>query len=336
MMLKGGTWTATITGIGAYVPDSRLTNADLEKIVDTSDEWIVQRTGIRERRICAPDQFTSDLCEAAVSDMLARYPVHLDDTELVIVATHTPDFPFPPVSCQIQDRFGLSRAGAVDLNATCAGFVYALHLANGLVSAGIHSKILVIGADAMSKITDYTDRSTCILFGDGAGAVLIERKRGEHQEAVFLGSQLGADGSGGIHLYRTGIANKMNGIPLKDTSRLVQNGREVYKWAVQTVPEGVRQLSDQAGVPLEEVDWLVPHSANLRMIESICSRIGFPIEKTLYSMVWYGNTSAASIPLALSDAAREGRIKAGDMMMLYGFGGGMTHAGMLIRWPLNG
>jgi 3-oxoacyl-[acyl-carrier-protein] synthase-3 len=231
-MKKGSTWTATITGIGAYVPDSRLTNADLEKIVDTSDEWIVQRTGIRERRICAPDQYTSDLCQAAVSDMLARYPVHLDDTELVIVATHTPDFPFPPVSCQIQDRFGLSMAGALDLNATCAGFVYALHLANGLVSAGIQSKILVIGADAMSKITDYTDRSTCILFGDGAGAVLIERKREEeHPEAIFLGSHLGADGSGGIHLYRTGIANEMNGIPLTDTKRLVQNGREVYKWA---------------------------------------------------------------------------------------------------------
>lgn len=321
---------AAITAIGGYVPERVLTNDDLSRMVETNDEWIVKRTGIRERRICAPNEYTSDMSFAAVNDMLARYPVSVEDADLILVATNTPDFPFPSVACQVQQRFGIRSAGALDLNATCAGFAYALHLANGLVTAGLHRKVLVIGADNLSRITDYTDRSTCILLGDGAGAALVERS----ETPQFLAAHLGTDGSGGIHVYRTGLSRTMNGVELTDTGKMVQNGREVYKWATQTVPKGMRALLGNAGIAMEAVDWFVPHSANLRMIESICEKSGFPIEKTLVSMVHYGNTSAASIPLALSDAAREGRLSAGDTLLLYGFGGGLTHAGVLVRWSI--
>ena len=320
---------ARITAIGAYVPERTLSNEDLAGMVDTSDEWIVQRTGIRERRICAPDQYTSDLACAAVEDMLARYPVTVRDADLILVATHTPDYGFPAVACQLQARFGIEATGALDLNATCAGFVYALHLAYGMVEAGLHRKVLVVGADAMSRVTDYTDRSTCILFGDGAGAVLVEAGGAEPS---FLAAHLGTDGTGGPQVYRTGLRGEMNGVPLRDTKKLVQNGREVYKWAVTTVPKGMAAVLEKAGLPIVAVDWFVPHSANLRMIESICEKSGMPIRKTLVSMIRYGNTSAASIPLALAEAAADGRVKPGHLLLLYGFGGGLTHAGLLVRW----
>lgn len=320
-----------ITGIGSYVPDAVLTNAQLAQMVDTNDEWIVQRTGIRERRTCAPGEFTSDLCAAAIERMLNDYPVSIQDADLILVSTHTPDYPFPSVACQLQERFGITSAGAVDLNATCAGFVYALQLANGMISAGLHRKIIVVGADAMSYITDYTDRSTCILFGDGAGAVLLE-----HTEEVpaFLASCSGSDGGGGASVYRTGLRSDWKGEPLHASGKLVQNGREVYKWAVQTVPAGMKKLVEQAGLSLSDIDFFIPHSANLRMIESICEKSGYPAEKTLTSAAYYGNTSAASIPLALADAVSEGRVRQGDLLLLYGFGGGLTHAGVIVRWTL--
>jgi 3-oxoacyl-[acyl-carrier-protein] synthase-3 len=322
---------AGITAIGAYVPERVLANDDLARIVDTNDEWIVQRTGIRERRICAPDQYTSDLCVAAVENMLSRYPVTVDDVDLILVATHTPDYPFPSVACLVQAHFGIRAAGTIDMNATCAGFVYALHAANGMIASGLHRKVLVIGADNMSRITDYTDRTTCILFGDGAGAALVEKTA---SEPAFLAAHQGSDGSGGGHIYRTGVRSDMKGKPLHDSKLLVQNGREVYKWAVQTVPHGMNALLQKSGRAMESVDWFIPHSANLRMIESICEKSGYPIERTLTSMVLYGNTSAASIPLSMAEAAASGRIKAGDTLMLYGFGGGLTHAGLLVRWTV--
>lgn len=322
---------AGITAIGGYVPERVMTNNDLAGIVETNDEWIVQRTGIRERRIGAPNQYTSDLCFAAVDNMLSRYPVTLDDVDLILVATHTPDYPFPSVACLVQDRFGIRAAGAIDMNATCAGFVYALHAANGMIASGLHRKVLVVGADNMSRITDYTDRTTCILFGDGAGAALVEKAA---SEPAFLAAHQGSDGSGGGHIYRTGNRSDMNGKPLHDSGLLVQNGREVYKWAVQTVPHGMHALLEKAGRSMDSVDWFIPHSANLRMIESICEKSGYPIDRTLTSMVLYGNTSAASIPLSMAEAASSGKIKAGDTLMLYGFGGGLTHAGLLVRWTL--
>lgn len=322
---------AAITAIGGYVPERILTNEDLAGMVETNDDWIVRRTGIRERRVCAPHEYTSDLCNAAVADMMARYPVTVADVDFILVATHTPDFACPSVACQVQARFGIEAAGAVDLNATCAGFVYALQLANGMISAGLHRKILVIGADALTRVTDYTDRTTCILFGDGAGAVLMERNGAA---SGFLAAHSGSDGTGGSHVYRTGLRGDMDGEPLNDSRLIVQNGPLVYKWAVQTVPAGVRALLDKAGLSVEAVDWFVPHSANLRMIESICEKSGFPANKLLYSVVRYGNTSAASIPLALWDASAEGRLSHGDTLLLYGFGSGLVHAGLLVRWDL--
>lgn len=288
---------AKITAIGSYVPARRLTNQDLEQMVDTNDEWIVQRTGIRERRISREDEYTSDLCAAAALDMMKRYGKSVQDVDMVLVATSTPDFSFPSVASIVQNTLGIPlTAGAIDLSAACAGFVYALHTAHALVSSGLHHKVLVIGADTLSKITDYTDRSTCILFGDGAGAVLVE-SGGEQDD--FMGYHLGSDGSGAQHVYRTGLADKVNGVELSGTGLLVQNGREVFKWAVRTVPQGVQQVLKNAGADLAEVDWFIPHSANLRMIEPICERLNYPLEQALYSLEAFGNTSAASIPLAL-------------------------------------
>ncbi|MFE5320024.1 ketoacyl-ACP synthase III [Paenibacillus sp. NPDC056579] len=323
---------ARITAIGTYVPERRLTNHDLEKMVDTSDEWIVQRTGIRERRISEPWQYTSDLCAAAVNDLTRRYGKSVSDVDMIIVATSTPDFPFPSTASLLQHRLGIPATGAIDISAACAGFVYGLHLANSLIASGQHRKVLVLGAETLSKITDYTDRTTCVLFGDGAGAVLVER---DPDESGFLSYHLSTDGSGGPHIYQTRIADKMNGIELIDKQLLVQNGREVFKWVVRTVPDGMQQVVDKAGLSFEQVDWFVPHSANLRMIEPLCERSGFPLEKALYSLVHFGNTSAATIPLALDIAIREGKIKPGDRALLYGFGSGLVQAGMLVRLQLD-
>lgn len=320
---------AKITAIGSYVPKQVLTNEDLQKMVETSDEWIVQRTGIRERRVSDENEFTSDLCAKAAADLAERYHKQLDDVDFIIVCTHTADYAFPSAASQVQSKLGIRQAGAVDLNAACAGFVSGLHMASGLVAAGYHKKVLVIGADTMTKITDYTDRTTCILFGDGAGAVLVEA---DDEQSGFLAFHNETDGSGGIHVYRTGLSKSMNGVPLQDTGFIVQNGREVYKWAVTHVSEGIKLLAEKAGIPLREIDWFVPHSANLRIIESICERSGFPVEKTLCSLEFYGNTSAASIPLALDLAAREGKIKAGDTALLYGFGAGLVQSGLLVKW----
>ncbi|TXK84653.1 ketoacyl-ACP synthase III [Paenibacillus sp. N3.4] len=323
------TLNARISAIGSYVPSRILNNTDLQAMVDTNDEWIVQRTGIHERRIATEDEFTSHLCIRAVEDMLAHYPVQLEDVELIIVATHTPDLPFPSTACLIQDHFGIPATGAYDLNATCAGFAYALHTASALISAGVHRKVLVIGGDTLSKITDYSDRSTCILFGDGAGAVLLES---EEEHPAFLAHYLSTDGSGGKHVYRTGLASSLHGNPLEGQGKLVQNGREVYRYAVTTVPQGIEKLLAKTAMGVKDIAWFIPHSANLRIIESICEKSGIPFEQALYSLEYYGNTSAASIPLALDMGVKEGKVKAGDTLLLYGFGGGLTQAGLIVRW----
>ncbi|WP_310830130.1 ketoacyl-ACP synthase III [Paenibacillus pedocola] len=324
---------AKITAIGSYVPVRRLANSDLEQMVETNDEWIVQRTGIRERRISREDEYTSDLCVAAVRDLLTRYGKTAADVDMVIVATSTADFSFPSVASIIQHRLGIPvTAGAIDISAACAGFVYALHTAHAYVASGLHRKVLVLGADALSKITDYSDRSTCILFGDGAGAVLVET---DEQQDRFLGYHLSSDGGGAHHVYRTGLASRVNGVALSDTGKLVQNGREVFKWAVRTVPQGVRQVLDNAGATLAQVDWFIPHSANLRMIEPICERLEYPFEQALYSLEYFGNTSAASIPLALDLGIREGKVQSGQRALLYGFGAGLAQAGLLVELSLD-
>nr|WP_309568657.1 ketoacyl-ACP synthase III [Paenibacillus sp. sptzw28] len=321
---------AKITAFGAYVPEQVLRNDDLERMVDTNHEWIVQRTGIYERRIASDEQFCSDLCFAAVRDLQSRYDAVLDDVDFILVATTTPDTYFPSMSARVQAEFGIASCGAVDIQAACAGFVAALQLANGLLLSGVHRKILVIGAETLSKATDYTDRSTCILFGDGAGAVLVERS----EEGAFLGSYVRTTGEEGHHLYRSSLSSSIGGHPIDTTGKIVQNGREVYKWAVTQVPKGVASILEQNGCRAHELDWFVPHSANMRIVESVCEKTGIPVERTLTSMAQYGNTSAASIPLALDLALKDGRIKTGDIMLLYGFGGGLTEAALLLRWTL--
>ncbi|WP_080873822.1 ketoacyl-ACP synthase III [Oceanobacillus timonensis] len=317
-----------VTAIGSYVPEKKLTNYDLEEMVETTNDWIVQRTGIHERRIARSDEFTSDLCVSAVKDLMHRYNKTVEDVDMIMVATSTPDFPFPSVASIIQNRLNITQAGAIDLSAACAGFVYGLHTAHSFIQSGLHQKVLVIGVDTLSKITDYTDRSTCILFGDAAGAVLVEK---EEESTDFIGSHLGSDGSAAQHVYQTSLANKVNDVELVDTQYLVQNGREVFKWVVRNVPKSVRHLLEKAETSMDEVDWFIPHSANLRLIEPICEKIGHPIEKTLYSLEKFGNTSAATIPLALDLGIREGKVHNGDQVLMYGFGSGLVHAGQLLK-----
>ncbi|WP_202077654.1 beta-ketoacyl-ACP synthase 3 [Caldalkalibacillus salinus] len=322
---------ARITAIGSYVPERILRNQDLEQMVETNDEWITQRTGMKERRVAAENEFSSDLGFKAVQDLMARYDQTVADVDMVIVCTVTPDYIMPSVAAHIQGKLGIPQTGVLDLNAACAGFTYGLHVANSLISSGLHQKVLVIGAETMSKIIDYKDRSTCILFGDGAGAMLLEY---DEAQPSFVSHHLGAKGEGGMNLYGTHLSTQMNGEVLDNPGYLVQNGREVYKWAVSTIPVGMKRLIEKAGLNMNDVDWFVPHSANLRMIESICKKVGFPIDQTLTSLVQYGNTSSASIPLALDASVREGKLKKEDHVLLYGFGGGLTHAGQLIKWHL--
>lgn len=322
---------ARITAIGSYVPERILTNNDLEKMVDTNDEWIVKRTGIKERRIASDKEFTSDLSYKAVLNLMERYDKTVDDVDLIIVCTMTPDYTTPSVASNLQAKLGIKNTGAIDLNAACAGFTYGLHVANGMITSGLNKKILVIGAETLSKITDFTDRTTCILFGDGAGALLVEY---DEDQPSFISSHIGSEGEGGQHLYCTNLATQMNNIDLLGNGCIVQNGREVYKWAIKTVTNGMKIVVEKGDIKLEKVDWFVPHSANLRMLESICEKSNFPMGKTLYSLVHYGNTSAATIPLSLDIGLEEGKLKAGDNVLLYGFGGGLAHAGLLIKWTL--
>ncbi|MCJ8008600.1 ketoacyl-ACP synthase III [Lederbergia wuyishanensis] len=322
---------ARITAIGTYVPEKKLTNEDLEKMVDTNDEWIVQRTGMKERRIAGDDEFASQLAYKAIEDLIEKYNKDVKDVDCIIVATTTADYAFPSVACQIQNHFNIPCTGAFDLNATCAGFTYALHLANNLITSGAHKKILVVATETLSKVTDYKDRTTCILFGDGAGAMLVEY---DHENPSFLAAHMGTNGEGGINVYRTSFSTTMDGKALSDTGKIVQNGREVYKWASRTLPEGIHTLLGNAQLDIENINWFIPHSANLRMIESICEKSNISIEKTLTSVKYYGNTSAVSIPLALNLGIEEGKVKNEDTLLLYGFGGGLTHLGLVVKWNI--
>lgn len=333
MTTAAGSGGAQLSALGTYAPSRVLSNDDISKLVDTSDEWIVRRTGIRERRVAGPDEFTTDMCTAAARDLFSRSTTKPDDIDLVIAGTTTPDFAFPSVSSQVQDQLGMHRAGAVDIQATCAGFAYGLHIANGLVTAGIHDRILVLAGETLTKVTDYTDRSTCILFGDAAGAALVETAGSPRIRASIVGS----DGSGGQHLFRTGLSRQIGGPPAADLAPgfIRQNGREVYRWAVETVSAGVCRLLERAGLDADAVTWFVPHSANLRITEAVCQRTGIPVERTLSSIECFGNTSAATIPLALAGAVTDGRLRNGDIVIIYGFGGGLVHAGLLMEWSAS-
>ena len=329
--------SARITAFGTYVPEHVLDNHYFASIVDTNDEWITQRTGIKERRQSKPQQYASDLGYQAALNMETAYPGALSGVDAILVATCTPDTFFPSTAAIIQAKLGLTSCAAFDISNACAGFITALQTALGLLAANMHRKVLVIGTETLTKIVDYSDRSTCILFGDGAGAMIVEMDAAEEsdaQEPVFLAAYSDTRGDINGTLYRSALADRVGEVEIQDHGYLFQNGREVYKWALQQVPTGTTELLSAAGLTIDELDLFVPHSANMRMIESICDRIGLPLDRTLTSVQQYGNTSAASIPLALQQGIQEGRLQKGQLVLLYGFGGGLSQAALLIRWSL--
>ncbi|AKG37669.1 beta-ketoacyl-ACP synthase III [Paenibacillus durus] len=321
-----------IIGTGKYVPEKILTNSDLEKMVETNDEWIVSRTGIRERHIAAPDEATSDLAYEASLRALASAGMKAEDLDLIIVATITPDTTFPSTACILQDKLGAKGAAAFDLSAACSGFVYSLATAVGFIQNGMYHNALIIGADTLSRITDYTDRNTCVLFGDGAGAVVI----GEVPEGRgFQSFDLGAEGAGGPLLKLEG-----GGSRLPATAETVEgkkhfiymNGREVFKFAVRVMGAATEKVLGKAGLAKEDIDLFIPHQANIRIIQSAMQRLELPPEKCVINVDKYANTSAASIPLALVEAAEEGRMKEGDTVLMVGFGGGLTWGASILIW----
>lgn len=320
---------ARIAALGMYAPQAVLSNADFERRLDTSDEWIVKRTGIRRRHVVADGQHTSHLAIAAVDDLLAHHPdVAIESVDYLIVGSSTPDYAYPSVSSMLQSYYALPKTvGALDISTACAGFTYGINLAAGLIGTRQVRRVLVIVADALTRSVDYTDRATAVLFGDGAGAALVEYT----EKPAIFGMDAGADGSGGKFLYRTGLRTDINGVV--DASRLLrQEGAAVYRWVLENVPPAIERVVERAGLTLEDIDWFVPHSANLRMIEALDKRLPFPIERTLISVEEYGNTSAVSIPLALVPAVRDGRVRSGERVLLFGFGGGLVTAGNVVVW----
>jgi 3-oxoacyl-[acyl-carrier-protein] synthase III len=325
----------TITGIGCHAPERVMTNEELAQIVDTSDEWIVERTGIRERRVAAADEALSDLALPAAKDALGQAGVDPADVDLVVVATVTPDMFFPSTGAIIADQLGAKDAAAYDLSAGCTGFVYAIAQAHSMVSAGLAEHALVVGGDVLSKIVDWQDRSTCVLFGDGAGAVVIERANG----GGFLGFELGADGSGGLQLYMPAGGSRAPASAETVAARqhfAKMNGREVFKFATRVLVDSAEKVLDQSGVPVEEVDLYVPHQANVRIIDHARKKLGIPAERTVVNVDRYGNTSSGSIPLALGEAEADGRLRAGDLVLMTGMGAGLTWGSALIEWTANG
>jgi 3-oxoacyl-[acyl-carrier-protein] synthase-3 len=320
---------ARIAALGMYVPERIVANADFEGKLDTSDEWIVQRTGIRHRRAIADDQYTSDLAAAAIEDLFARNPgFAISDLDYIIAGSSTPDYAYPSLSAMLQARFGLPRSvGAVDISTACAGFAYGINLSAGLIGTGQADRVLVVVADALTRSVDYSDRATAVLFGDGAGAALIERA----DVPQIFGMHAGSDGNGGKFLYRTGLRTEINGI-VDETRLLRQDGRAVYRWVLENIPNALENVLRRAGLTLDDIDWFVPHSANLRMLEALTKRMPFPMQRTLTSVVEFGNTSAVSMPLALTPAVRDGRVRPGQRLLLMGFGGGLVFAGNVAVW----
>jgi 3-oxoacyl-[acyl-carrier-protein] synthase-3 len=315
----------SITGLGCHVPERVLTNDDLAEIVDTSDEWIVERTGIRERRIAAENEALTDICLPAARRALQMAGVDPASIDLVIVATVTPDMAFPSSSALIADALGMPDAAAYDLSAGCTGFVYAIAQAHGMLAAGLAKRALVVGADVLSKILDWTDRSTLVLFGDGAGAVVLEQV----DAGGFLGFELGADGGGGANLWLPGSGSRA----FEDPDRFVKmNGREVFKFATRVMVSSAKAILAECGKTVEDVDVYVPHQANVRIIDHAARKLGFPQEKTIVNVDRYGNTSSGSIPLALADAADDGRLEPGKLVLLTGMGAGLTWGSALIEW----
>ena len=319
----------SITGLGAYVPERVLTNDELSTIVDTSDEWIMARTGIRERRIAAPEEALTDLALPAARAALAQARVEAKDIDLLVCATVTPDMMFPTSSALLADTLGAPDAAAYDLLAGCTGFMYALAQAYGMMAAGLAQRALVVGGDVLSRILDWTDRSTLILFGDGAGAVVLERV----DHPGFLGFELGADGGGGIHLSLPGSGSRRMDQAESD-GFVHMNGREVFKFATRVLVASAQAVLERCEVSVDDVDVYVPHQANVRIMEHAAEKLRIPRDRMVINVDRYGNTSSGSIPLALADAQREGRLKKGDLVLMTGMGAGLTWGSGLMEWTL--
>jgi 3-oxoacyl-[acyl-carrier-protein] synthase III len=325
----------SITGIGSYAPQRVMTNDELAQLVDTSDEWIMERTGIRERRVAAPEEALSDLARPSAEAALLQAGLQPSAVDLIIVATVTPDMLFPSTGAILADQLGAKDAAAYDLSAGCTGFVYALVQAHGMVASGLAENALVVGGDVLSKIVDWEDRSTCVLFGDGAGAVVLERV----SDGGFLGFELGADGSGGPQLYMPAGGSRAPATAETVAERqhfAKMNGREVFKFATRVLVDSAEKVLDECGVPVEEIDVYVPHQANVRIIDHARKKLGIPEERTVVNVDRFGNTSSGSIPLALGDAESDGRLKEGEMVLMTGMGAGLTWGSALIEWTANG
>lgn len=320
----GARWLGvSVAGLGSYLPPATITNSDLKKLVETSDEWIVSRTGIHSRHRAAPEQATSDLALPAAREALAQARLGTDEIDLILVATATPDSPVPPTACVLQRELGATNAVAFDVSAACSGFLFAMHTATGLIRSGMHKNALVIGAETLTRMTDYTDRSTCVLFGDGAGAAVL----GTSGYLDLLYSSIGSDGrgaelisvpAGGSRLpaSQATVAERMHCLRLK--------GQEVFRRAVQTMTKAGCAALDALGLAKSDIAWIVPHQANLRITQAVAAELGLPPERVIQEIGDVGNTSAASLPIALKRLEATGRLAPGDRVMLVGFGAGLT------------
>ena len=319
-----------ITGTGSSLPPRRLTNADLvaelaQRGIETSDEWIVERTGIRARHFADPEVGSSDLGLEAARNALEAAGVQPQDIDLIIVATSTPDMVFPSTACILQNKLGANGCPAFDVQAVCSGFVYALSVADAMIQSGAAQRALVVGAEVFSRILDWKDRGTCVLFGDGAGAVVLEAS----ERPGILATALHADGS---HNPILAVPGQINRGEVVGDPFLRMDGQAVFKFAVKVLADVAREVMGAAGLGIDDVDWLIPHQANMRIIQSAAKRLKMPMEKVIINLDRYGNTSSASIPLALEEAVRDGRIQPGNIVMMVGFGAGLTWASLVLRW----
>ncbi|AUR51472.1 beta-ketoacyl-ACP synthase III [Aquella oligotrophica] len=314
-----------IIATGSYLPAKVLTNNDLAKMVDTNDEWIVERTGIKERRTISENENTSDMAYQAALKAIEMAEIDPSSIDFILVATATPDSVFPSTACILQHKLGIKGGGAYDMQAACSGFIYALATADSYIKAGLAKRILVVGADSLSRIVDYTDRGTCILFGDGAGAVILEAS----DEVGILGAELKADGSYGSILTSSG--HLYNG-QIKGSPYIYMDGQAVFKFAVKSLTAIAKELLAKVGMTSNEINWMIPHQANLRIIEATAKMLATPINKVVVTVDRHGNTSAASIPLALDEAVRDGRIKRGDNLLFEGIGAGFTWGAVIARF----
>ncbi len=324
--------TVSIIGTGSYVPEKRLTNEDLSKIVDTSDEWITTRTGIKERRIAGKDENTSDMATKAALNAVDQAKISATEIDLILVATATPDMLFPATACFVQKKIGARNAACLDISAACAGFIFGLEIGQQFITSHTYDTVLVIGAEKLTSITNWTDRNTCVLFGDGAGAAILRHRGSAHG---VISTHIGSDGQFSDILFMPGGGSRC---PItRDNADLHLNtihmtGKEVYKQAVIAMIDASKKALDQAGLSIHDIACVIPHQANLRIIEGIADRLGIPLEKFYVNLDRYGNTSAAAVAIALDEANRTGRIKSGDYVLMVVFGGGLTWASTIIEW----